>query len=102
MAAIVPSGVPSAEALARETWLGRQRLLGEEHRDTISSLTIYTHTLADLKKLGEAERYQRKILELQERVLNVHSFLNKYGPHFVDWIYNAIDLDDKGHRVIRL
>lgn len=39
---------------------------------------------------------------LQERTLNVSSFLNQYGLYFVDWIYEAIDLDDKGHRVIYL
>ena len=38
--------------------------------------------------------------QLQERVLNVHSFLNKYGPNFIDWLYDAVDLDDRGHRVI--
>lgn len=38
--------------------------------------------------------------ELQERVINVHSFLNKYGPVFVDWLYEAVDLDDRGHRVL--
>jgi len=40
--------------------------------------------------------------ELQERVLNVHSFLNKYGPYFVDLIYSEIDLNDKSHRVVDL
>ncbi len=40
--------------------------------------------------------------ELQERVLNVHSFLNSYGPYFIERIYAHIDLDDKGHRVIDL
>ena len=40
--------------------------------------------------------------QLQERVLNVHSFLNKYGPHFVDMIYREIDLNDKGHRLVDL
>jgi bacillithiol biosynthesis cysteine-adding enzyme BshC len=39
---------------------------------------------------------------LQERVLNISYFLNQYGPRFVEWIYRAIDLDDKGHRVIYL
>lgn len=39
---------------------------------------------------------------LQERTLNVNYFLNRYGFNFVDWIYQAIDLDDKGHRVIYL
>lgn len=40
--------------------------------------------------------------QLQERVLNVNSFLNKYGPYFIDWIYEAIELKDKDHRIIYL
>jgi len=39
---------------------------------------------------------------LQERSINVFSFLNKYGSNFIDWIYDSIDLDDKGHRIIDL
>ena len=39
---------------------------------------------------------------LQERTLNVNSFLNKHGNYFVDWIYDAIDLQDKAHRIIYL
>jgi bacillithiol synthase len=39
---------------------------------------------------------------LQERTLNVLIFLNLYGIYFIDWIYDAIDLDDKGHRIIYL
>ncbi len=39
---------------------------------------------------------------LQERTLNVNYFLNRYGFNFVDWIYQAIDLADKEHRVIYL
>ena len=39
---------------------------------------------------------------LQERTLNVLTFLNLYGPYFIDWIYDAIDLDDKKHRVVYL
>lgn len=39
---------------------------------------------------------------LQERTLNVSSFLDRYGLYFIDWIYEAIDLDDKGHRIIYL
>lgn len=39
---------------------------------------------------------------LQERTLNVSSFLDRYGLYFIDWVYEAIDLDDKGHRIIYL
>lgn len=39
---------------------------------------------------------------LQERTLNVSYFLNRYGTYFIDWIYQAIDLDDKDHRIIYL
>jgi uncharacterized protein YllA (UPF0747 family) len=39
---------------------------------------------------------------LQERTLNVAAFLNSHGFNFIDWIYDAIDLDDKAHRVIYL
>jgi len=39
---------------------------------------------------------------LQERTLNALTFLNTHGVYFIDWIYGAIDLDDKTHRVIYL
>ncbi len=39
---------------------------------------------------------------LQERSVNIVTYLNNYGSHFVDWVYEAIDLDDRGHRVINL
>jgi len=39
---------------------------------------------------------------LQERSLNIAYFLNRFGPNFVDWICNSIDLEDKTHRVIYL
>lgn len=39
---------------------------------------------------------------LQERTLNVFSFIDRYGLHFIDWIYDAIDLDDRDHRIIEL
>ncbi|MFN6963175.1 MAG: bacillithiol biosynthesis cysteine-adding enzyme BshC [Pyrinomonadaceae bacterium] len=39
---------------------------------------------------------------LQERSLNVSYFVNRYGPQFIDWIYSAVDLDDKDHRLIYL
>jgi bacillithiol biosynthesis cysteine-adding enzyme BshC len=39
---------------------------------------------------------------LQERSLNITSFVNSYGLNLMDWIYAAIDLDDKEHRIIYL
>jgi bacillithiol biosynthesis cysteine-adding enzyme BshC len=39
---------------------------------------------------------------LQERTLNIATVLNKYGNYAIDWIYESIDLDDKGHRIIYL
>ncbi|GIU83079.1 MAG: putative cysteine ligase BshC [Pyrinomonadaceae bacterium] len=39
---------------------------------------------------------------LQERTLNISFFLNLYGFEFIDWIYQAIDLDNKNHQVIYL
>jgi uncharacterized protein YllA (UPF0747 family) len=37
---------------------------------------------------------------LQERVLNVSIFLNKYGPYFVDWLYEATDVNERGHKLL--
>ena len=34
--------------------------------------------------------------------MNVSMFINRYGDYFVDWIYDAVDLDDRGHRVVYL
>lgn len=39
---------------------------------------------------------------LQERSTGVATFLNRHGSYFIDWVYEAIDLDDKGHRIIYL
>lgn len=39
---------------------------------------------------------------LQERSINVGYFVNRYGANFVDWVYQASDLDDRGHRVLYL
>jgi len=39
---------------------------------------------------------------LQERAVNITAFLDLYGPYFIDWVYDAIDLDDRGHRLIYL
>jgi len=40
--------------------------------------------------------------QLQERVLNIGYFFNSYGPNFTKWLYDSIDLNDRGHRVVYL
>ena len=40
--------------------------------------------------------------QLQERTLNVTYFIDQFGPNFTSWIYDSIDLDDRGHRMIYL
>jgi bacillithiol synthase len=39
---------------------------------------------------------------LQERRLNITSFLARHGRYFVDWIFDAIDLEAKDHEVVYL
>lgn len=39
---------------------------------------------------------------LQERTLNVVTFLNLFGANFIDWIYQAIDSDEKNHQILYL
>ena len=39
---------------------------------------------------------------LQERTLNVESFASRYGLYFIDWIYDSVDLEERGHRLLYL
>ena len=71
--------------------LRKKSLLAQVRNDEIASRQI-DELFAALLPHGE----------LQERTLNVFSFLNKYGLNFIDWIYDAIDLEDKDHRIIEL
>lgn len=39
---------------------------------------------------------------LQERTLNVTTFINLYGMNFIDWIYQEIKIDERGHQILYL
>ncbi len=39
---------------------------------------------------------------LQERTLNAVTFLNLYGVNFIEWIYAAIDSDERDHQILHL
>jgi len=39
---------------------------------------------------------------LQERTLNITTFLNLYGVNFIEWIYEAVEADEKNHQILYL
>jgi len=39
---------------------------------------------------------------LQERTLNIITFLNLYGPNFIDWLYDAVEPQEENHRILYL
>ena len=39
---------------------------------------------------------------LQERTLNVTSFLNRFGENFINWIYETIETDERNHQILYL
>src|SRR5262249_45082211 len=64
----------AAEALGRETWEARQRILGPDHRDTLQSLETYAFALANQKKLSQAEPLMRQCFQIRERTLGPLNF----------------------------
>lgn len=62
---------------------------------------------ARLRNDAEVERRLRAAIDslapeghLQERAINVFSFIDRFGPQFIDRMYSSIDLNDRGHRVV--
>jgi bacillithiol biosynthesis cysteine-adding enzyme BshC len=65
--------------------------------------------LALSRKNGHAERWINQVFtnlmpngHLQERSINAFSFIHRYGPEFIKWIYEAVDLTDKRHRFLEI
>jgi len=71
--------------------LRKKALLAQLRKDEVTSRQIENLFAALLPNGG-----------LQERTLNVFSFLNKFGPNFIEWLYRAIDLEDNDHRIVDL
>ena len=78
---------------------------------------ILWHIGALRKKYHQAEILKNEVVErrierlfiallpnnsLQERTLNVVSFLNLYGTNFIKWIYEAAETDGKNHQILYL
>jgi len=64
---------------------------------------------AEIRRNADADRRLRRVFDelypggaLQERTLNIVGLLDRYGIDVIDWLYSAIDLEDKGHRVVYL
>ncbi|HMU33423.1 MAG TPA: bacillithiol biosynthesis cysteine-adding enzyme BshC [Pyrinomonadaceae bacterium] len=64
---------------------------------------------SELKRNSDADRRLRRLFSelypsgaLQERTLNIVGLIDRYGIDVIDWIYSAIDLEDRGHRVVYL
>lgn len=65
--------------------------------------------LARMRKGTDLERQIKNLFdtllpngELQERSLNVFTFLNKFGPGLIQWLYRTTDVECRDHRVVDL
>ncbi len=78
---------------------------------------ILWHVETLRKKFHRAETFRNEVLHrrieyatallyprnaLQERTLNVFYFLNLFGENFIEWVYQAIDSDEKDHQILFL
>jgi bacillithiol biosynthesis cysteine-adding enzyme BshC len=78
---------------------------------------ILWHIGALRKKYHRAEIFKNKVAgrrienifsqvlphnSLQERTLNVVTFLNIYGENFINWVYNRIETEEKNHQILYL
>jgi predicted ATP-binding protein involved in virulence len=64
-----PALYPQAESLERQALLIKQNALGEEHPDTLASISNLATTLSQMGDLPSAQALQEKALEIYRRVL---------------------------------
>jgi Tetratricopeptide repeat len=70
-----------AEEIHRQTLKLRERVLGKEHPDTLTSMNNLALMLNDQSKDEQAEEMHRRTLELRERVLGKeHPDADEHGP----------------------
>lgn len=75
------------------------------HISTLRKKALLAETRKDETMMRQIDDLFNSLLPsggLQERTLNVFSFINKHGFGFIDLLYNSVDLNDKGHRVVYL
>ncbi|TVY62681.1 Nephrocystin-3 [Fusarium oxysporum f. sp. cubense] len=81
----------TAEEIVRMSVEAREKVLGKEHPDTLSSMNNLALALQDQGKYGEAEKIHRQTLELIEKVLG------KEHPNTLSSMNNlALALQDQG------
>eukprot|EP00397_Hematodinium_sp_SG-2012_P008170 GEMP01008225.1.p1 GENE.GEMP01008225.1~~GEMP01008225.1.p1 ORF type:complete len:962 (+),score=225.12 GEMP01008225.1:495-3380(+) len=59
---------PSVEEIRRAIWRGWQRILGEEHPNTVMALYSLGETMRDLRHLEEAENILRRVWDMRKKL----------------------------------
>jgi len=93
--ALKPSGqgkYAEAEQMHRETLALRDRVLGKEHPDTLTSMNNLANTLSSQGKYAEAEQMHQETLVLREKVLG------KEHPNTLESVYWLAYLLQLQHR----
>ncbi|MFN0141788.1 MAG: bacillithiol biosynthesis cysteine-adding enzyme BshC [Pyrinomonadaceae bacterium] len=75
------------------------------HIETLRKKALLAETKKDETMRRQIDDLFNSLLPsggLQERSLNVFSFINKHGFGFIDVLYDSVDLNDKGHRIVYL
>ncbi|MEJ7624600.1 MAG: bacillithiol biosynthesis cysteine-adding enzyme BshC [Pyrinomonadaceae bacterium] len=75
------------------------------HVSAIREKTLAAHARSDATFIRRLDGLFAELLprgELQERSINVFTYLNKFGPNFLDAVYDSIDADQKGHVLLEI